>query len=111
MKTSYKIFLDSQLGVREGKLALNTKEGKVDGIMTLLEFDNLIKGEYVGQIYHLRHSLHTMTRELSCNTTFEIVGDELSGIIETENARMKLWGHKIYDEKHLERGAKRECRK
>lgn len=110
MKTKYKIFLDSQLGVREGALTLNTEKGKAKGILALLGFENPVNGEYTGQIYHLRHKLHTLMRELSCTTTFEVAGDKLSGIVETENAKMVLRGHTIPTKEYLQGGEEKECR-
>lgn len=110
MQMKYRIFLNSQLGVREGELVLNIEQGEITGTLLLLGFKNSVNGKCIGQTYYLQHKLHTLTRELCCSTVFEINEDKLFGIVETENIKMKLHGCAISENKQSERSEEKECR-
>lgn len=100
MNLYYIILLNSQLGVREGKLKLCINGNSVEGNLFLLNFENPISGSRSLNKFCLKHNLKTATRVLCCKTVFEIDDGELSGSIETENAVMRLSGYAVSEEKY-----------
>lgn len=102
MEMKYKIFLDSQLGVREGTLRLSDEHGKITGILSLLGFDNEVMGEKEGQTLKLHHRLYTLMRSLDCLTELEISDNALTGMVMAGNIKMKLRGIPVCSEEHDE---------
>ena len=44
MQESYDIVLDSQLGERCGTLTIDCTDGKINGVISLVGFDNAVSG-------------------------------------------------------------------
>lgn len=92
MKERYSIVLDGQLGERRGTLTLERLGEQVEGVISLLGFDNGFTGECSGGIMRLRHSLRTPVSDHICTSTVELTGDGLCGLVRTGSALMKLRG-------------------
>ena len=92
MAESYDIVLDSQLGERRGTLTIESCDGCVRGRISLVGFDNAVTGESLGGVLYLRHELSTLMSTLNCRSVIRIVGEALTGTIDTGGAVMKLRG-------------------
>ena len=92
MAESYDIVLDSQLGERRGTLTIDSENGCVCGRISLVGFDNAVTGESRGGVLYLRHELSTLMSTLKCRSVIRIVGEALTGTIDTGGAVMKLRG-------------------
>ena len=92
MAESYDIVLDSQLGERHGTLTIDSENGCVRGNISLVGFDNAVTGERRGGVLYLRHELSTLMSTLKCRSVIRIVGEALTGTIDTGGAVMKLCG-------------------
>lgn len=92
----YKIVLESQLGPREGRLLFVEREGKIEGTLTLLGFQNPVFGEKTdaGSL-RLSHHLHTLVSDLVCDSELELTGDELTGTLRSGRNVMAWHGEKI----------------
>ena len=129
MEKQYQIYIDSQLGVREGRLRLRRKseaEENVQGVLSLLGFENKVEGRLSGSQLILGHKLRTMLGEMYCISELTLEGKKLEGQASVripQNFRkdsmikMKLWGHLLpgesserEHEKEFERGGNREER-
>lgn len=99
MNGRYHITLDSQLGAREGTLTLAEHDGRVEGVLSLLGFDNPVHGAREGATLRLEHGLRTLVRELPCRSVIEMRDGRLSGTVQTGNARMTLRGYDEQTEK------------
>lgn len=92
MKDRYSIVLDGQLGERRGTLTLERLGEQVEGVISLLGFDNGFTGECSGGVMRLRHSLRTTVSDHICTSTVELKGDGLCGLVRTGSTLMKLRG-------------------
>lgn len=96
----YKVVLESQLGPREGSLRFAEQEGKLQGVLTLLGFENPVSGERTGDgSFHLCHHLRTLVSDLVCDSEFELKGNGISGILYNGRNVMQWHGEKISEEK------------
>ncbi len=97
---TYKIVLESQIGLREGTLALEDQNGFLKGTITLLGYENPVSGEWIGEhSIRLSHHLHTQISDLSCVSIFEMEGNEITGTLHNELNVMKWHGEKEADKK------------
>lgn len=94
MTQSYDIVLDGQLGQRFGTLRWTETDGEVNGVFSLLGFDNPVSGRREGLTLELTHRLRTAVSTLMCRTLAELSGDELSGVVLSGDSRMALRGKK-----------------
>ena len=94
MTQKYEVVLDGQLGERFGTLTWTEAGGDVTGCISLLGFSNPISGKREGQTLELTHKLKTAVSTLVCKTYAELCGDELTGVVVSDYARMKLRGKK-----------------
>lgn len=72
MKERYSIVLDGQLGERRGTLTLERLGEQVEGVISLLGFDNGFTGECSGGVMRLRHSLRTPVSDHICTSTWSL---------------------------------------
>ena len=94
MRQIYDVILDGQLGERFGTLMWKETGSDVSGNLLLLGFENPICGKRNGQTLELTHRLQTAVSTLACRTHAELHGEELSGVVVSDSARMKLRGKK-----------------
>ena len=94
MTQTYEVVLDGQLGERFGTLTWTEAGNAITGSLFLLGFSNPVCGKRDGQTLELAHKLQTAVSTLICKTHAELYGDELSGIVVSDSARMKLRGKK-----------------
>lgn len=96
----YKVVLESQLGPREGSLRLAEQEGKLQGVLTLLGFENAVSGECTGEgAFHLCHHLRTLVSDLVCDSEFALEENRISGTLHYGRNVMRWHGEKISEEK------------
>lgn len=97
----YKIILESQLGPREGTLRLENQDGGgLKGTITLLEYENPVFGEWIGEhSIRLSHHLHTKISDLSCVSIFSMDGDTITGTLQNDWNLMKWHGEKASGKK------------
>ena len=94
MKQCYEIVLDSQLGQRRGTLTIEKCGGQVDGILSLLGFDNPVTGRQEGEKLCLQHELQTLLSRFLCRSELEIHGNKLGGTVFLDRVHMKIYGRK-----------------
>ena len=100
MMQTYDVVLDGQLGERFGTLTWTQTGNEITGSLFLLGCSNPICGTRNGQTLELTHELRTAVSLLRCRTHAKLCGEELSGVVESDSARMKLRGKK-QQEVHL----------
>lgn len=97
---TYKLFLKSQLGPREGTLRLEADHGAITGTLTLLGHENPVAGEWTGKhSFRLSHHLRTAVSDLVCISDFEETGGRLSGTVRIGQDVMLWDGEKLPAEK------------
>ena len=90
MQESYDIVLDSQLGERYGTLTIDCTDGKINGVISLVGFDNAVSGELRSGV----HELSTIVSTLKCSSVIQLIGEKMTGTVSTGSAVMKLHGTK-----------------
>lgn len=94
MQESYDIVLDSQLGERCGTLTIDCTDGKINGVISLVGFDNVVSGELRSGVLYLCHELSTIVSTLKCSSVIQLIGEKMTGAVSTGSAVMKLHGTK-----------------
>lgn len=92
MTQCYDITLDSPMGPRSGTLLLTLEGSCVTGMLSLLGYDNPVRGTLHDGRLFLHHRLHSALRELSCNCVLELASGTLSGTLETAWGSMRCKG-------------------
>lgn len=94
MQGSYDIVLDSKLGERCGTLTIDCTDGKINGVISLVGFDNAVSGELRSGVLYLCHELSTIVSTLKCSSVIQLIGEKMTGTVSTGSAVMKLHGTK-----------------
>ena len=75
MQESYDIVLDSQLGERCGTLTIDCTDGKINGVISLVGFDNAVSGELRSGVLYLCHEMSTIVSTLKCSSVIQLIGE------------------------------------
>lgn len=80
MTRQYQVILHSQMGSKCGTLKLEDNGQRLTGILCLLNFENQVQGEWIGERrIRLSHLIRSVVSDHECVSTFQLVGDTLSG--------------------------------
>ena len=93
MMQEYHVTIQSQMGPREGVLALRCQGGYVTGWLDLVGYLNAVRGVQAADgTIRLFHPIKTVVSTISCETVLHLNGEALSGTTTSETARMRWEG-------------------
>lgn len=96
MKTTYKIFMKTELGKREGTLVLCENADEVAGTLDILRHTNEIQGKKTSdESGYFSGKMQTYLYELPYIATYQIDGNFLHGKIDTQKGVFNIEGHRI----------------
>ena len=99
MTATYQIVLESPMGERWGTLSLIEEGPQLRGTLSLLGFDNPVRGTREGDAVRLLHHMRTAVSDLDCVTELRQAAGTLTGITQTGRARMKFYGTAVPPER------------
>lgn len=105
MQQQYQLTLHSQMGPREGTLALQREgDGSVWGTLFLAGYENQVRGTWNGEgVLTLFHSLRTAVGDHACRSVLRLVGGTLQGTAELGECKLKWSGKRLEQEQAEEK--------
>lgn len=100
MKQQYQLTLHSQMGPREGTLALQQEgDGSVWGTLFLAGYENQVEGTWNKEgVLTLFHSLRTAVGDHACRSVLHLVDDTLQGTAELGECKLKWSGKRLEEQ-------------
>ena len=97
MTERYRVTIQSQMGPREGVLALSYQGSYITGSLDLVGYVNTIQGVQAADgTLHLFHPIQTAVSTIPCETVLNLRAGSLQGTSTSKSARMRWEGTLIH---------------
>ena len=103
MTERYRVTIQSQMGPREGVLALSYQGSYITGSLDLVGYVNTVQGVLAEDgTLHLFHPIQTAVSTIPCETVLNLRAGNLRGTSTSKSARMRWEGTLIHPESQEE---------
>ena len=93
MTERYRVTIQSQMGQREGVLALSYQGSYITGSLDLVGYVNTVQGVQAADgTLHLFHPIQTVVSTIPCETVLSLYAGRLRGTSTSKSARMRWDG-------------------
>ena len=97
MTERYRVTIQSQMGPREGVLALSYQGSYITGSLDLVGYVNTVQGVQAADgTLHLFHPIQTAVSTIPCETVLNLRAGSLQGTSTSKSARMRWEGTLIH---------------
>ena len=99
MTERYRVTIQSQMGPREGVLALSYQGSYITGSLDLVGYVNTVRGVRAADgTLHLFHPIQTVVSTIPCETVLHLRAGSLRGTSTSSSARMRWEGTLLHSE-------------